>query len=107
MGGAVSGRVGLAALVLALVANIPVIAAAIIFAILVSGTRGSVVEALGELLAVVGPIVPAVLGGISVLALVLGIVAVARGQRDGITAIVICAAAPLVAFAIVAAPVFL
>ena len=34
-------------------------------------------------------------------------VAVARGQRDGITAIVICAAAPLVAFAIVAAPVFL
>ena len=39
-----SGLVGLAALVLGLVANIPVIAAAIIFAILVSGTRGSVFD---------------------------------------------------------------
>ena len=102
-----SGRLGLVALVLALVANIPVIAGAIIFAILVSGTRGSVFEALGELLAVVGPIVPAVLGGLSALALALGIVAIARGQRDGITAVIVCAAAPLIGVALIAAPVFL
>lgn len=94
---------GLWALVLALIANIPVIAGLAIFAILVSGTRGSVFGALGELLAVVGPVVPLTLAGISLIALVLGIAAVARGQRDGVTAIVIVGATPALAFAVVAA----
>ena len=88
----------MAALVFALVANIPVLAATVIGAILVSGTRGSVFDALGELLAPIGPVVPGVFGGLSLLALILGIVATVRGQRDGITAIVIVVATPLLAF---------
>ena len=95
-----SSRLGFAAFVLALVASIPLIAASVIFAILTMGTRGSVFDALGELLAAIGPIVPSVFGGISLLALVLGIAANVRvpGQRDGVTAIVIVIAAPLLAF---------
>ena len=95
-------RLGLAALVLSLVGSIPLLAGSVIFALLVSGTRGSVFDALGELLAVVGPIVPGIFGGISLLALILGIVATVRvpGQRDGIAAIVIVLAAPLIAFTI-------
>jgi len=95
-------RLGLAALVLSLIGNIPLLAGSVIFALLVSGTRGSVFDALGELLAVIGPIVPSIFGGISLLALILGIVATVRvpGQRDGIAAIVIVVAAPLIAFAI-------
>jgi len=95
-------RLGLAALVLSLVGSIPLLAGSVIFALLVSGTRGSVFDALGELLAVIGPIVPSIFGGISLLALILGIVATVRvpGQRDGIAAIVIVVAAPLIAFAI-------
>ena len=94
-------RVGFAAFVLALVANIPLIAASVIFAILTMGTRGSVFEALGELLAVIGPIGPGVLGGLSLIALILGIAANVRmpGQRDGVTAIVIVVAGPVLAFA--------
>ena len=94
-----SSRLGFAAFVLALVANIPLIAASVIFAILTMGTRGSVFEALGELLAVIGPIVPGIFGGISLLALIFGIAANVRvpGQRDGVTAIVIVIASPLLA----------
>jgi len=97
----VRSRVGFAAFVLALVANIPLIAASVIFAILTMGTRGSVFEALGELLAVIGPIGPGVLGGLSLIALILGIAANVRmpGQRDGVTAIVIVVAGPVLAFA--------
>lgn len=95
-------RLGLAALVLALIGAIPVLAGSIIFALLVAGTRGSVFEALGELLAPIGPVVPSVFGGISLLALILGVVANVRmpGQREGVAAIVIVVAAPLITFAI-------
>ena len=104
-----SSRLGFAAFVLALVANIPLIAASVIFAILTMGTRGSVFEALGELLAVIGPIVPAVFGGLSLLALILGIAANVRvpGQRDGVTAIVIVVAGPVLAFAVLGVAVLL
>jgi len=104
-----TSRIGLAAFVLALVANIPLVAATIIGAILVSGTRGSVFDALGELLAILGPIAPSVFGAISLLALILGIAANVRtpGQRDGVTAIVIVFAAPLLAFLVLALVVFL
>ena len=104
-----SSRLGFAAFVLALVANIPLIAASVIFAILTMGTRGSVFEALGELLAVIGPIVPAVVGGLSLLALVLGIAANVRvpGQRDGVTAIVIVVAGPVLAFAVLGLAILL
>ena len=104
-----SSRLGFAAFVLALVANIPLIAASVIFAILTMGTRGSVFEALGELLAVIGPIVPAVLGGLSLLALILGIAANVRvpGQRDGVTAIVIVVAGPVLAFAVLGLAILL
>ena len=102
-------RLGLAALVLSLVGSIPLLAGSVIFALLVSGTRGSVFDALGELLAVIGPIVPSAFGGISLLALILGIVATVRvpGQRDGIAAIVIVVATPLIAFAILFAVILL
>jgi len=105
----VSSRLGFAAFVLALVANIPLIAASVLFAILTMGTRGSVFEALGELLAVIGPIVPAAFGGLSLLALVLGIVANVRvpGQRDGVTAIVIVVAGPVLAFAVLGVAILL
>ena len=104
-----SSRLGFAAFVLALVANIPLIAASVIFAILTMGTRGSVFEALGEMLAVIGPIGPAVLGGLSLLALILGIAANVRvpGQRDGVTAIVIVVAGPVLAFAVLGVAVLL
>ena len=102
MGRTMNTRLGLAALVLSLVGSIPLLAGSVIFALLASGTRGSVFDALGELLAVIGPVVPSVFGGISLLALVLGVVANVRvpGQRDGIAAIVIVVAAPLIAFGI-------
>ena len=95
-----SARLGFAAFVLSLIGSIPLLAASVIFGLLVSGTRGSVFDALGELLAVVGPIVPSVFGGIGLLALVLGVAANVRqpGQRDGVTAIVIVLAAPVMAF---------
>ena len=95
-------RVGFAAFVLSLVGGIPLLAASVIFALLVSGTRGSVFDALGELLAAIGPIVPSVFGAISLLALILGVVANVRqpGQRDGVTAIVIVVAVPVLAFLI-------
>ena len=104
-----SSRLGFAAFVLSLVANIPLIAASVIFAILTMGTRGSVFEALGELLAVIGPIVPAVFGGLSLLALILGIAANVRvpGQRDGVTAIVIVVAGPVLAFAVLGLAILL
>lgn len=104
-----SSRLGFAAFVFALVANIPLIAASVIFAILTMGTRGSVFEALGELLAVIGPIVPAVFGGLSLIALILGIAANVRvpGQRDGVTAIVIVVAGPVLAFAVLGLAVLL
>jgi hypothetical protein len=104
MGGTLmpGARLGMAAFVIALIANIPVLAAMVIGGILVSGTRGSVFDAFGELLALIGPIVPSVFGGLSLLALVLGVAANVRkpGQRDGVTAIVIVFATPIVAFAI-------
>ena len=92
-------RLGMAGLVLALVASIPVLAATIIGGILVSGTRGSVFDALGELLAPIGPVVPSVIGCISLLALGFGVAANVRdpGQREGVTAIVIVVATPLLA----------
>ena len=95
-----SARLGFAAFVLSLIGSIPLLAASVIFGLLVSGTRGSVFDALGELLAVVGPIVPSVFGGIGLLALILGVAANVRqpGQRDGVTAIVIVLAAPVMAF---------
>ena len=104
-----SSRLGFAAFVLALIANIPLIAASVIFAILTMGTRGSVFEALGELLAVIGPIGPGVLGGLSLLALILGIAANVRvpGQRDGVTAIVIVVAGPVLAFAVLGLAILL
>ncbi len=97
-----SSRLGLAAFVLSLIGGIPVLAASVIFALLASASRGSVFEALGELLAVIGPVVPSIFGGISLLALILGIAANVRqpGQRDGVTAIVIVVAVPLLAFLI-------
>ena len=109
MGGAVSSRLGFAAFVLALIANIPLIAASVIFAILTMGTRGSVFEALGELLAVIGPIGPGVLGGLSLLALILGIATNVRmpGQRDVVTAIVIVVAGPVLAFAVLGLAILL
>lgn len=99
-----TSRIGFAAFVLSLIGGIPLLAASVIFALLVSGTRGSVFDALAELLALIGPIVPSIFGGISLLALILGVVANVRvpGQRDGVTAIVIVFAAPLVAFLIFA-----
>ena len=97
-----SSRLGFAAFVLSLIGSIPLLAASVIFGLLVSGTRGSVFDALGELLAVVGPVVPSVFGGIGLLALVLGVAANVRqpGQRDGVTAIVIVLAAPVIALGV-------
>ena len=102
-------RLGFAAFVLALIANIPILAATIIGAILVSGTRGSVFDGLAELLSITGPIVPSVFGGISLLALILGISANVRqtGQRDGVTAIVIVLATPVLAFLVLGAVILL
>jgi hypothetical protein len=109
MGGTVSapGRLGLAALVLALVGNIPIIAATIIFAILFGliGGNGSVFESLFGFLAVIGPVVPLAFGALSLTALALGIAATVRGpgRRDGITAIVIVVVVPLLAFGVLGA----
>ena len=102
-------RLGLAGLVLALVANIPVLAGFIIFAILSMGTRGSVFESLGDLLAPIGPVVPSVIGGLSLLALVFGIAANVRapGQREGVAAIVISVGTPIVAFLLLFATILL
>ena len=94
-----NSRLGLAALIVALVASIPVLAGFIIFAILSMGTRGSVFETLGELVAPIGPIVPSIIGGLSLLALALGVAANVRhpGQREGVAAIVIVASVPVLA----------
>ena len=97
-----NSRLGLAALVLALITAIPVLAATIIFAILFGALGGSssVFETLGDFFSTIGPIVPCIFGGLGLLALALGVAANVRqpGQRDGVTAIVIVVAVPVLAF---------
>ena len=88
--------------VLALFANIPLLAATIIFAILMSGTSAGVFESLGELLVVIGPIGPIVFAAVSLVAMALGVATnvLCPGQRDGVAAIAIAFLVPMLAFGV-------
>lgn len=100
-------RLGTAAVTLAIISNAPILAGAIIFAIIFGlvGGGGSVFHTLVDIPATIGWVVPGIFAGVSLLALVLGLIAALRnnGQRDGITAAAIVLGAPLLAFGMLAA----
>jgi hypothetical protein len=99
-----SKRLSTTALVLAIVANAPLLAFTIVFALVLGIVGGNVgvFASLADVVAAIGPIPLVIVGGISAVALVLGVVAAARGHRDGITAAGIAMGTPVLCFVILA-----